>query len=104
MSGGGDQSGFTQLPGAGDAAAGIGLCNALVVDGLTVTADEVERVPLRGCLHGVAISLAEAPVETCKLGGRGIPSVLCGQHRSPQCCRVWKCAMANQLDARTRTR
>src|ERR1700761_1295458 len=83
MSGGGYQGGFTQLPSAGDAAAGVGFRDALVVDGLTVTADEVERVALRGCLHGVAVSLPEAPVEARKLGGGCIPSVLCGKYCSP---------------------
>ena len=70
MDGGGDERGLAKLPGAGDAAAGVALRDALVVDGLAVTADEVERVSLRGGLRGIAVGLAETPVETCKLGGR----------------------------------
>src|ERR1700722_3635691 len=70
VDGGSDECRLAKLPGAGDAAAGIRLGDALVIDGLAMTTDEVEDVSLGSSLHGVAILLAEPPVEACKLSGR----------------------------------
>ena len=68
MGGGGNQRGLPELPCAGDAAACVWLRDALMVDGLTMTTDEVECVSLRSGLYRVTVGLAEAPVESRKLG------------------------------------
>ena len=69
MHGGGDERRLAELPGAGEAAAGIRLRDALMIDGLAVATDEVERVTLRGGLRGIAVGFAETPVETGELRG-----------------------------------
>ena len=50
VDGGCNQGRFAELPGAGEAAAGVGLRDALVIDGLAVAADEIKDVTLRGGL------------------------------------------------------
>ena len=75
VDGGCDERGLAKLPGAGDAAAGILLRDALVIDGLAMTTDEVEDLSLGSGLHGVAILLAESPIEARKLSSRGVARV-----------------------------
>ena len=103
MDGGGNQRGLPELPGAGDAAACVRLRDALMVDGLTMTADEVECVSLRSCLYRVTVGLAEPPVEPRKFGGRCLGRVHCRKNRFAQYCGIGKGAMANQLDPGSRT-
>ena len=102
MGGGGNQRGLPELPCAGDAAACVWLRDALMVDGLTMTTDEVERVSLRSGLYRVTVGLAEAPVEPRKLGSRCLRRVHCSKDRFAQHCGIGKSAMADQLDPGSR--
>ena len=81
-----------------NAAARIRFGDALVIDGLTVAAHEVKRVALRGGLRRIAVGFAEAPVETCKLGGGGAAGIHCGQNCFAKRGGIGKCAMANEFD------
>ena len=72
--GGGDQSRFAELPGAGEAASRVQSRRALVVDSLAVAADERRR-DLRvadGGLDGLGVGEAEAPVQASEFGGVGV--------------------------------
>ncbi len=92
------------MPGAGEAAAGVGLCDALMVDGLPMAADKIDCVALCRGLRGFGVGLAESPVEAGELGGRGVLRVHGGEHCFAQCSSVGKCAMAEELDARASAR
>src|SRR3954454_22186495 len=104
MHGSSDERGFAQLPGTGDAAACVWLRDALMVDGLTMTTNEVERIALRSRLARLAVGLAQPPVESRKLGSRCLRRVHCGKNRFAQRRGVGKCAMADEFDTRTGTR
>jgi len=69
--GGCDEGGLAELPGAGDAAACVGGGDALVVDGLSVAADEngFDFCLGYGGLDGFGVGEAEAPVQAAYLGG-----------------------------------